>query len=351
MSSITGRLRSVHDPARARRSCGAAARRHRLRQQRQQQRRLGRRGGGSADLSAAKQLSTESATRPTEITQSKPIDKPIPTGKKITFISCGVEACAVQGPILAEGAKLLGWSVKQVGTDGSPEKVQNAFQSAIRDGANAVIINAADKDALARPISAAKPRRRRVRDVLLARAAGQGRPVQHRHAGAERPDRRDARRQGRRRQRRQGRRAVRQRLGVRDPRGRRPDVRAGVQGALRRLRVRQDRHPADVARQGRAGPHRVLPAQPPEGQLHRRCRRAARSARACPRRCRPPASPTRSRSSARAATSRSTRTSAPARSPPSRPRRSTATTTRCSTRSPASGPASRSSRPRRSSGS
>jgi ABC-type sugar transport system substrate-binding protein len=132
-------------------------------------------GSANADLSAAKQLTDTSATRPKEITQAKPIDKPIPSGKKITFISCGVEACAVQGPILSEGAKVLGWSVKQVGTDGSPEKVQNAFQSAIRDGANAVIINAADKDALAGPISAAKSKG--VEVVTCCSLAEQGKDV------------------------------------------------------------------------------------------------------------------------------------------------------------------------------
>src|SRR3954454_11306862 len=131
--------------------------------------------GGNGDLSAAKQLTNTSATRPTQITQAKPIDKPIPAGKKITFISCGVEACAVQGPILTEGAKVLDWSVKQVGTDGSPEKVQNAFQSAIRDGANAVIINAADKDALAGPISAAKAKG--VEVVTCCSLAQQGKDV------------------------------------------------------------------------------------------------------------------------------------------------------------------------------
>ena len=153
MSSTTGRRRSGAPLTlrRARRARGAAARRHRLRQrrQRQQQRRLRERR--HADRQSRSQAADRQVgARPTQITQTKPIDKPIPTGKKLTFISCGVEACAVQGPILAEGAKMLGWSVKQVGTDGSPEKVQNAFQSAIRDGANAMIINAADKDALAK---------------------------------------------------------------------------------------------------------------------------------------------------------------------------------------------------------
>jgi ABC-type sugar transport system substrate-binding protein len=110
----------------------------------------------AADTSAADKLTQQFSARPTEITQTKAIDKEIPTGKKITFISCGVEACAVQGPILKEGAADLGWSVKEVGTDGSPEKLQGAFEAAIRDGADAVIINAADKDALAAQLDEAK---------------------------------------------------------------------------------------------------------------------------------------------------------------------------------------------------
>jgi ABC-type sugar transport system substrate-binding protein len=132
-------------------------------------------GASSSSVAEATKIVQEASKRPTQISVTQPVGKPIPAGKKITFISCGVEACAVQGPILAEGAKVLGWSVKQVGTDGSPEKVQNAFQSAIRDGANAVIINAADKDALAGPISAAKAKG--VEVVTCCSLAQQGKDV------------------------------------------------------------------------------------------------------------------------------------------------------------------------------
>lgn len=118
-------------------------------------------GGGSgsaakADTSAAEQLAQQFSQRPTEITQSTPIEGEIPPGKNITFISCGVEACAVQGPILKEAASKLGWNVTEVGTDGSPEKVQGAFDAAIRDGADAVIVNAADKDQLAKQLKDAE---------------------------------------------------------------------------------------------------------------------------------------------------------------------------------------------------
>ena len=113
-------------------------------------------GSSASSLAKAEGVLTQAAQRPTKISVTQPVGKPIPAGKKITFISCGVEACALQGPILAEGAKTLGWSVKQVGTDGSPEKVQNAFESAIRDGADAIITNAANPEALAKPLKDAK---------------------------------------------------------------------------------------------------------------------------------------------------------------------------------------------------
>jgi ABC-type sugar transport system substrate-binding protein len=110
----------------------------------------------TAGLEAAKATVAKAAVRPTTISVETPIDKPIPTGKKITFVSCGVEACAVQGPILARGAEILGWTVDQVATDGSAEKVQGAIDSAIRNGTDAVILNAADKDAYAKQIADAK---------------------------------------------------------------------------------------------------------------------------------------------------------------------------------------------------
>ena len=110
----------------------------------------------TAGLEAAKQTVAKAAVRPTAIPVTTPIDKPIPSGKKITFVSCGVEACAIQGPILAEGAATLGWTVDQVATDGSPEKVQGAIDAAIRNGSDAVILNAADRDAYAKQIADAE---------------------------------------------------------------------------------------------------------------------------------------------------------------------------------------------------
>jgi ABC-type sugar transport system substrate-binding protein len=112
--------------------------------------------GGSADLSAAQSIAEQASTRPTTLQLAKPVGKEIPTGKKIAFISCGVEACEIQGDIIKKGASLLGWTAETIGTDGSPEQLQNAFQTALRQGADAVILNAVTRAVVAKQLDEAE---------------------------------------------------------------------------------------------------------------------------------------------------------------------------------------------------
>jgi ABC-type sugar transport system substrate-binding protein len=113
-------------------------------------------GSSSANLAEAEKLAKQYETRPTEINQTKPIDKPIPTGKKIAFIGCGPASCLVYGDILKPGAEMLGWSVETIATDGSPEKLQNAIQSAVRNKADAIVLPAAEPAALGASIADAR---------------------------------------------------------------------------------------------------------------------------------------------------------------------------------------------------
>jgi ribose transport system substrate-binding protein len=112
--------------------------------------------GADADVSAAKTLAQQASTRPTSLELAEPVGKQIPTGKKIAFISCGVEACEIQGDIIKEGAKLLGWTAETIGTDGSPEQLQNAFQTALRQGADGVILNAVTRAVVAKQLEEAE---------------------------------------------------------------------------------------------------------------------------------------------------------------------------------------------------
>jgi ribose transport system substrate-binding protein len=112
--------------------------------------------GGGAAVAEAQTLTKQATTRPTSIGLTKPIGKPVPTGKKVVFISCGVEACQIQGNIIKQGAADLGWTAETIGTDGSPEQLQNAFKTALRQGADGVIINAVNRASVAKQIEQAK---------------------------------------------------------------------------------------------------------------------------------------------------------------------------------------------------
>jgi ABC-type sugar transport system substrate-binding protein len=113
-------------------------------------------GDVSAGLAKAEAVVKQASARPSTIGITEPIGKAVPAGKKLAFISCGVEACNVQGKIIAQGAKDLGWTASMIATDGSPEKLQGAFDTALRNGADAVILNAVNRAAVAKQIAEAK---------------------------------------------------------------------------------------------------------------------------------------------------------------------------------------------------
>ena len=112
--------------------------------------------GGGAGVKEALSLAEKATTRPTSIGLTAKIGKDVPAGKKVAFISCGVEACEIQGDIIKQGAADLGWTASAIGTDGSPEQLQNAFETALRQGADAVILNAVNRDSVAKQIEKAE---------------------------------------------------------------------------------------------------------------------------------------------------------------------------------------------------
>src|SRR5918994_4524302 len=112
--------------------------------------------GGGPGVAEAQAVAERASARPTSLDLGKPVGKEIPTGKKIVFISCGVEACEIQGDIIKEGAAVLGWTAETIGTDGSPEQLQNAFQTALRQGADAVILNAVTRAVVAKQLAEAE---------------------------------------------------------------------------------------------------------------------------------------------------------------------------------------------------
>ena len=113
-------------------------------------------GSSGASVAKAQALAQQATSRPTTIGLAQAVDKPVPAGKKVVFISCGVQACEIQGDIIKQGAADLGWTATTIATDGSPEQLQNAFKTALRQGADAIILNAVNRAAVAKQIEEAK---------------------------------------------------------------------------------------------------------------------------------------------------------------------------------------------------
>src|SRR6266540_3801072 len=94
----------------------------------------------ASPLDEAKAVAAAAQKRPTSIGLTTPVGKPIPKGKKVVYIACGaIQACTVHIKFLKDAAKALGWTATMITTDGSPQQVQGAFDSALRSGADAII--------------------------------------------------------------------------------------------------------------------------------------------------------------------------------------------------------------------
>ena len=107
--------------------------------------------GGSAGESSEGSSSSETAfpkaaeanaefeERPTTIGIETPVGKPIPKGKTIDFIQCGVPACKTEGELFESAASALGWTIKSINAGTTPEEIKAAYDQAIKDEPDAVL--------------------------------------------------------------------------------------------------------------------------------------------------------------------------------------------------------------------
>jgi ribose transport system substrate-binding protein len=108
-------------------------------------------GGGGGESSGEEGTSSESAfpkaaktneefeERPTSVGIETPVGKPIPTGKTIDFIQCGVPACKTEGELFEAAAAELGWTIKSINAGTTPEEIKAAYDQAIKDEPDAVL--------------------------------------------------------------------------------------------------------------------------------------------------------------------------------------------------------------------
>lgn len=98
--------------------------------------------GSSSSESAfpkAAEANAEYEERPTTIGIETPVGKPIPKGKTIDFIQCGVPACKTEGELFESAASALGWTVNSINAGTTPEEIKAAYDQAIKDEPDAVL--------------------------------------------------------------------------------------------------------------------------------------------------------------------------------------------------------------------
>ena len=90
--------------------------------------------GAAAKGFAAAQANVQAHIKnPTSIGPTTPIGKTIPTGKTIDYVNCGAEACTNAGTALKAAAAVLGWKVKEINAQPTPQSIQAAFDQVVRD--------------------------------------------------------------------------------------------------------------------------------------------------------------------------------------------------------------------------
>ena len=94
---------------------------------------------GGDGKAKAKALVDQYSKRPTSIGLKTPVGKAIPAGKKLYFVSCGVEICELEFDVVKQATDILGWTATKLSTDGSPQQIQNAWDQIVREKPDAVL--------------------------------------------------------------------------------------------------------------------------------------------------------------------------------------------------------------------
>jgi ribose transport system substrate-binding protein len=148
-------------------------------------------GGGASESSGESSESGESSSsesafpkaakaneeweeRPTSVGIETPVGKPIPKGKTIDFIQCGVPACKTEGELFEGAAKELGWSIKSINAGTTPEEIKAAYDQAIKDEPDAVLGSGYPRSLFEPEIAQLKAKNIPVIEFFVEEKAGNG---------------------------------------------------------------------------------------------------------------------------------------------------------------------------------
>jgi ABC-type sugar transport system substrate-binding protein len=94
----------------------------------------------TAGLAQAEAALAKYETRPTAITNTVKITKPIPKGKTLDFITCGATPeCTEEGQLVEQADNLIGWKTVILNNDGSTKQWKDDFNQVVQTKPAAVL--------------------------------------------------------------------------------------------------------------------------------------------------------------------------------------------------------------------
>jgi hypothetical protein len=110
-----------------------------------------------AGLTKAQALLTKYEQRPTQITSTVKIGKPVPKGKTVYFVACGATPeCTQEGAIVTQADNLLGWKTVVLNNDGTTQQWKSDFNQVVQAKPTAVLYSAIPQAVFASEVPALK---------------------------------------------------------------------------------------------------------------------------------------------------------------------------------------------------
>ena len=96
-------------------------------------------GGGTAAASGSTSAGVQAAEAELKVAEARPASiglpaftQPIPAGKTVSFVHCGVAVCDTIAAAIKNAAAILGWKVDVIPTNGTPASIKAAWDSVVR---------------------------------------------------------------------------------------------------------------------------------------------------------------------------------------------------------------------------
>jgi ribose transport system substrate-binding protein len=112
--------------------------------------------GGGGSVMAKAEAEFEKFQTPVGLEGLPKIEKAIPAGKKVTFITCAPAACAPPGKYFEESANILEWKTKVVNAGETPSSEQEAMQNTVNEKPDAVVIEGLDPSVVSNQVEELK---------------------------------------------------------------------------------------------------------------------------------------------------------------------------------------------------